>query len=174
MSNERERDENEDGKPSKFKIVDKRRINADDVDASDVVEEAPKPKPEPEKAAEKKTEAPKQEASGEKSGFKPKFAPGVDGPAQKPEEIPADEDPLAFRNIILNIMQSAVTVALIDLGLVPHPQTNLVVKKLEDARKAIDLFGLLLKNYGTELPDQLRIEFERALQDLKANYVNQA
>jgi len=172
MSDQHEHDE-ETGKP-KFKVVDKRRINLDDIDDIEAVEEAPVKAEEPVTAPAKPvSEEPVAEKETAEPAFEPEFAPGVDKPPPDQQEMTPEEDPLAFRNIILNIMQTVVTVALVDLGLVPHPQTNLVAKKLEEARKAIELFEILMKKYGDELPEQLRTEFNRALQDLKAGYVNQ-
>jgi len=172
MTDEHEREEEQ--KATKFKIVDKRRINVDDIDADDVEEETVDAADEPglDETAEPELKLAGDDEKSSGDTFKPKFAPGVEEPEQAPE-MKSDEDPLAFRNIILNIMQTAATVALVDLGLVPHPQTNLVAKKVDEAQKAIGLFELLITNYGDELPENIRSEFQRALADLKAGYVNQ-
>ena len=171
MTDDREREEQENA--PKFKVVDKRRINVDEISDDDIVEKTETPEePVAEEVAEPELTLAADDKSPTDDGFKPQFAPGVDEPAAPPEMKP-DEDPLAFSNIILNIMQTAATVALVTLGLVPHPQTNLVAKKLDEAKKAIDLFELLVNNYSDELPENIRTEFVRALADLKAGYVNQ-
>lgn len=185
-SEKRKEEEEEEGKKPKFRVVDRRRINPDEVEASDKPPETVETPPEPvvtqpsddtegneiptpffvEPSPDDKDE------KGEKELPEFKMAPGV-GEEQKPSQLKPEEDPLHFRNIAISLLQTIATVALVDLGLVPHPQTNLIAKKLEDARKAIDLFEVVLVKVGGDLPEELRSEFDRALQDLKANYVGQ-
>ena len=163
--NEKDREE-EMKKQPKFKVVDRRRINADEIEASD---EPPEPEPEApvepqEKPAEEKTvdepEAPAQEE---------------EIPDESPEEARQEsiEDPLAYRNIVMSFLQTLVTVVWVHLGLVPHPQTQLVMKKLEEARKAIDLFEAIYKAVENDIPEQVKPEIARLLEDMKANYIDQ-
>ncbi len=179
MKNDRKERSDEEPKKQKFKVVDRRRINADDIEASDAPEETAPPQPVPPAPAQPATdggEVPtpfKEKPSDGKPatdepGSSAQETAAPDGEAQKP-----DEDPLSHRNIVMSFMQTLATIALVDLGLVPHPQTGLVAKRMEEARKAIDLFEILLRRSGPELPQQIQVEFERALQDLKASYVAQ-
>jgi hypothetical protein len=59
------------------------------------------------------------------------------------------------------------------MGLVPHPQTQLIAKKLEEARKAVSLFELIFQHSKAEFPPEINTEINNLLQDMKANYVNQ-
>jgi hypothetical protein len=185
MTDERNEEMEERDKP-KFKLVDKRRINIDDVEASDGVEEEETGKSVAEESSgttdTEGNEIPTpfglvadEEEAEIPAEFQP--PPGEEVPAgETPEEktdAKLDDNPLAFTNIIISILHTLATVILVDLGLVPHPQTQLVAKKLEEARKAIELFQVIFIQVKDDLPEELAKEFERALADLKANYVNQ-
>jgi len=155
-----DRNNNADAEKPKFKIVDRRRINPDEIEASDA---PPEPEP-PRRVAQeekKEAEAPPREAA----------PPGE--PELEDEDLKGKADPLGYENILLSFLQTLVSVTWVHLGLVAHPQTQLITKKLEEARKSINLFEILLKQAGNGLPSQIKIELERVLQDLKANYVNQ-
>ncbi len=185
MTDERNGEMEEQDKP-KFKLVDKRRINVDDVEASDEVVE--------EKTAEPVVEESSAATTGDGNVIPTPFGlvaddeeaeipaesqppPGEEvqageTPGEKPDVV-TDDNPLAFTNIIISILHTLATVILVNLGLVPHPQTQLVAKKLEEARKAIDLFQTVFTQVRDDLPEELAKEFDRALADLKANYVGQ-
>jgi hypothetical protein len=172
--NDKEREEEEEGKKPKFKVVDRRRINADEIEASD---EPPEPEPEPEAPAEsekepvdekkekKKEEEEKPEAPKEETKTK------GDGRVEGAPE--GGEDPLSYRNIVMSFLQTLVTVVWVHLGLVPHPQTQLVMKRLEEARKAIDLFETIYNAVEGDIPEQVKPEIKRLLEDMKANYIDQ-
>jgi len=163
-------EQNEEQRP-KFKLVDKRRINVDEIEAAD---EPVEEKPVADKKIEPVVETPADpEGEGAEIPEETKEPPGRETPSDEPEDVKSEPDPLDFRNIAISILQTIATVILVDLGLVPHPQTNLVAKKLEEARKSIELFDLVFGNVRDELPEQIVKEFERAIMDLKANYVNQ-
>lgn len=163
---ERKREEEEEeGKKPKFKVVDRRRINAEEVEASEEPSE-PEPEPEPEK---EEPEEPKKESTPEEPPEEKKTT----GDSEAEGMPEASEDPLAYRNIIMSFLQTLVTVVWVHLGLVPHPQTQLVMKKMEEARKAIDLYESLYNAVKDDLPDKLKPEVERLLEDMKANYISQ-
>lgn len=157
--------ENEEKKP-KFKIVDKRRIDADDVKASD----AP-PEQEIKDEYESGEDPELRAVRGDEPEVEKEAEHGADdGP---PGESAEDQDPLEYMNIVFSFLQTLVSVIWVHIGLVPHPQTKLVTKKLEEARKSIELFELIYGSMREELPGNLQQELDGALQDMKANYVNQ-
>ncbi len=172
-------DNNNEEKKPKFKIVDRRRIDVDDIEpASTPVEKEPVSTP-------KNGNAPDLKAvDGDEKGpeileeepSEPDFKVAEDtepGPEPSGENESAGQDPLEYLNIALSFLQTLVSVSWVHLGLVPHPQTKLVTKKLEDASKSIEMFELIFGNVRDDLPPQLVVELERTLQDMKANYVNQ-
>jgi hypothetical protein len=164
---DKKKDHDEDEPKPKFRVVDRRRIDADEVEASDTP-------PEREKKLEPvpvKKETPKTDGAADK------MPPEFDGSPKSGKEAPAEEevgqDPLDFQNIIFSILQTLVSVTWVHLGLVPHPQSNLVAKKLDEAKRCIELFEVVFRKIDKDIPVQLRLELERVLQDMKANYVNQ-
>ncbi|MCX6647003.1 MAG: DUF1844 domain-containing protein [bacterium] len=159
--------ENGEKKP-KFKILDRRRIDADDVEASF----AP-PEPEPKKAPELKAvpvDKPEEEQEPELR---------IESDTDEPHDHEHDhdhgqeQDPLVYMNIVFSFLQTLVSVIWVHIGLVAHPQTKLITKKLEDARKCIELFEVIYGTVREELPANLQLELDGALQDMKVNYVNQ-
>lgn len=160
MPNQDRPDETE-GKKPKFKIVDRRRINVDDIEAG---EEPPEPEtPEPASPPEAKPEEKAPPPSDKKGGE----------PESESREPDAAEDPLMFVSLVVSFIQTLGSVAYVRLGLVPHPQTQLIAKKLEEARKLIALLEDLHNRIRPSLPGQVNAEIERLVQDLKANYVSQ-
>ncbi len=163
--------ENDQEKKPKFKIINRRRIDPDEIEASDA------PPEEPPKKAEVKEKAGESEPSREQTP--PEEAPKAadeklkEEPSKEKKSYRKGEDPLEYLNIVVSFLQTLVSVVWVHLGLVPHPQTQLVAKKLEEARKAIDLYEKLLKEVDKDLPPQLKVELERILQEMKVNYVNQ-
>jgi hypothetical protein len=155
--------ENEEKKP-KFKILDRRRIDADDVEASFTPPE-PEPKSEPELKAVP-VDNPEEEREPEL-----KIESDTDEPHD--HDHGQEQDPLVYMNIVFSFLQTLVSVIWVHIGLVPHPQTKLITKKLEDARQCIELFEIIYGTVREELPANLQLELDAALQDMKANYVNQ-
>jgi|WetSurMetagenome_2_1015567.scaffolds.fasta_scaffold866654_1 hypothetical protein len=153
--------ENGEKKP-KFKILDRRRIDADDVEASF----AP---PEPEKEPELKAVSSDQP----EEDLEPELKIEADTDEPHDHDHGQDLDPLVYMNIVFSFLQTLVSVIWVHIGLVPHPQTKLIAKKLEDARKCIELFEVIYGTVREELPANLQMELDAALQDMKANYVNQ-
>jgi hypothetical protein len=149
----------EDQPKAKFKIVDRRGVESEP-------EEIPVKAPAP---AEK--QAPIEEAPVLK------IAPDVEGEVPDSEEdVPQDEiaeDPLGFRNVGLSFLQTLATIAWVQLGLLPHPQTQLVVKKMDEARKTIGLLEVIFHQLQPEYPPEVNSEIVRLIADLKAAYVNQ-
>jgi len=157
----------------KFKIVDKRRIDVDDVEPADEVEEEPEPV-EPPPAKEEPSEEPESEPEEPEpeDDVPPQFkmAPGADQDAQ--EAMKPEEDPLTYMNILLSFLQTLISVAYVRMGMVAHPQTRLIAKDMEEARKIIDMYEVLYNHGSAAFPEQVTQELERVLQDLKVNYVN--
>jgi hypothetical protein len=151
-------DETDEHPSPKFKIVDRRR-------AEDENEE-------PVRAAQ--PEIPKEPAPA---------PPDLHTDGAVEQEIPSDgqpeteheisEDPLGFRNVTLSFLQTLSTISWVHLGLIPHPQTQLIAKKMEEARKTIALFELIYSQVKSELPPEANAEIVGLIRDLKANYVSQ-
>lgn len=148
----------EEQKP-KFKIVDRRRIHDDaellEEEEEEVVEDD-KAKKEPENKKRIKPESEKVKTEDKDK-----------------EKKSAEIDPLGYMSVILSILQTITSVTFVHLGLVPNPQSKIVAKKLEEARRLINLFENIWLLVQTELAPEINTELERHLQDLKASYVNQ-
>ncbi len=161
---DRDRQPNDEEQTPKFKIIDRRRIDADEIEAS----EAP-PEPEPEAKAEAEPETP------------PKVEDEADAPpevgdqsaGEQAGESETEQDPLEFRNIALSFLQTLNSIAWVHMGLVPHPQTQIVTKKMEEARKTIELLDKVFEETKRDFSPEINSQIEGLLQDLKANYVNQ-
>jgi hypothetical protein len=151
--------EEEEPKP-KFKIVDRRRIGVDGPADSE-------PEPEP---PVKQANGPAEPAKDQKVEIPTSKDTPAEEPAQgKPVE---SEDPLTFRNVSLSFLQTLSTIAWIHMGLVPHPQTQLLAKKNEEARKAINMLEIIFQQAKLEYPPEVNAEIAGLIQDLKTNYVN--
>lgn len=155
----------EEQQKSSFKIVDRRRINLEDEPETPVSQPAP-PKPSEDKSKDSKIETEPETLKDE-----PVTGDETQGPEEEPKQ--ALTDPLSFRNVGLSLLQTLSTISWIHLGMVPHPDTQLVAKKLDEARKSIALFEIVYSQVKGEFPPEVNTEILRLLQDLKANYVNQ-
>ena len=153
MNDEKKAHDKEEQKP-KFKIVDRRRLSSEDEE------------PEEETAPLKET-PPKADAKKEEKSDKAKE------PAPDEGKMDTEPDALGYSNVVLSLLQTITSVVWVHLGLVPNPQTNIVLKKLEQARKLIGLYEHLYELSKDEFPIEVRKELERLAQDMKANYVNQ-
>lgn len=172
-------DNDNEEKKLKFKIVDRRRIDVDKIaPAFTPIEKEPTSTPEDGKVPDLKAVAGDEKEpeilDEEQSEPDLKVAEDTEPPPEPSGDTESTgQDPLEFLNIALSFLQTLVSVSWVHLGLVPHPQTKLVTKKLEDASKSIEMFELIFGNVRDDLPPQLVVELERTLQDMKANYVNQ-
>lgn len=146
----------------KFKIVDKRRIDPDEIPPQEAAEQPvtpPEPPADVKSAESQETKADQGQAAADQE--------------QAAEAFSGLDDPVAFANVCVSIIQTLATVSWVYLGLVPHPQTQLVVKRMEEARKAIALTEHIIKVVKPELPSEVNLQLAGLLRDLKANYVNQ-
>jgi hypothetical protein len=163
------KDERDEEHKPKFRIVDKRV--EDDEEAPP--EAAPKPKAPPaaEKKASAKSATPPQPSESEEAaveGGEPELS------EEEKEELRKQvEASLTFKNTVIFILRTLSEQVWIHLGLVPNPITNLTVKNLPEARKAIDLFDNIAKFAESEFDPMLIKEVQRLLSDLKMNYTNQ-
>lgn len=136
-------------KESPFKVTDKRssfRATSPESDSSEVSGEESKPKEEP-----KDTEA-RQQAQ---------------------QEPPADESssmPLPEANF-LTLIFSLYTHAQINLGVVPDPITQKMVKDLDQAKYNIDLLGMLKEKTQGNLTNEEEQALEQMLYDTRMTYV---
>jgi hypothetical protein len=129
----------------KVQFVDKRRM-AEDAD----VESAPNPEPSPDLEEAAKAAMEEQEALAE--------AMGVWGLAAYMIEILSAE---AWQT----------------LGLVANPRTGKIGKDLRQARVAIDSVAALIgvvDQQDSQLPEELRRDLRRVLNDLRLNFVQQS
>jgi hypothetical protein len=154
------KDHQSDEPTPKFKIVDRRHL--DDVEPEPVkappVDEKPAPV------------APQQEIDKDPVLH---VESSEEVPEQGTETPESQEDPLGFRNVTLSFLQTLSTISWVHLGLVPHPQTQLMLKKLDEARKTIALFEVIFNQAKVDFPPEINKEIAGLLNDLKAHYVNQ-
>jgi len=157
----------EQAKP-KFKIVDRRRIDAENVEPEEEsVPEAPAPTPPASAATEEPVKVAPEIDSHSDGEIKDEAKELGD---KRPE---TSEDPIGMRNVALSFLQTLSTIAWVHMGMVPHPQTQLVAKKLEEARKTINMFEVIYQQVKGEFPPEINAEIVGLIRDLKANYVNQ-
>jgi hypothetical protein len=91
-------------------------------------------------------------------------------PEEYKQEPPPPSDLLSSLAMAINLVQSQ---SLIQMGLIADPGTGLVVKNMPQAKKTIDLLGVLIEKSKPYLPKDAVRNVERALTDLRVNFVNQ-
>ena len=104
--------------------------------------------------------------------------PGAEGsePTRQPEGGVQEGD-LHFPAVpdLLRVFISEMYArALVHMGLMVNPATNLLAKDLPQARLAIDCIGSLLEHLGPLAEEGERGELERMLADLRINFVRQS
>lgn len=78
-----------------------------------------------------------------------------------------DKDAIDFTAFVLGLASSA----LIHLGGSPHPDTGQVTVDLDEARRSLDLLGLLREKTRGNLTEEEDRLFENVLGDLRLRYV---
>lgn len=164
-----------------FKVVDRRRFDSSGNTRNDVpdaprVEAPPMPPP---KAAAPSSPPPQQQ---QKAAQPPPAQKPAPGPQQKaggappagpgPEDLD-DEDmgPQSGGIDFLGFIQSLGQQALMQLGLVPYPDTGLVEPSLPLARQTVDILAMLqAKTRGNLNPKEERF-LEALVYDLRMAYV---
>lgn len=169
--------QNEEEPRSSFKVVDRRRFTSEGELRKDAPPDRPPPPPAP-PAPEKKPAAPAT-AAGAAPKAPPQGPPKAAGPAGAagaPEETdpaagPEGAPPDAATELFLGFIQSLGQQALMQLGLVPYPDTGLVEQSLPMARQTIDIIAVVaLKTRGNLNPQEARF-LDMLLQDLRMAYV---
>ena len=161
------RREEEEKKP-KFKIIDKRGQASEDEARDD----AP-PVAKPEKPAPETEEAITREPDGE-LGEPTEDMGKTEMTQEEREEVQKEvEKSLEFKTTVIFILRTLSNQTMIHLGLIPNPISGLTVKNLEEARKLIDLFELIMNDTQEEFEDQILRDVQGLLADLKVNYTNQ-
>ncbi len=160
-----------------FKVNDRRRFDLDGSMKADAPPDVPRP-PDPvlpPKAAAAPQAAPKAAAAPQAQ------APQQAAPAQKPlpqappdaleEDDMDDAGPGGGGLDFLGFLQSLGQQALMQLGLVPYPDTGLVEQSLPLARQTIDILAMLqAKTRGNLNPKEDRF-MEALVYDLRMAYV---
>lgn len=77
------------------------------------------------------------------------------------------EDSIDFNAFVLGLASAA----LIHLGVTPHPDTGKVATDLVEARRSLDLLGLLREKTRGNLTEEEDRLFENLLGDLRLRYV---
>lgn len=144
-----------------FKIVDRRRFDLEGNTRADVPEPARAPEPQPPPRA-----APQPPPASAKA------QPPPGKPAAK-AEVPDEEPPMPPGGIdFLAFLQSLGQQALMQLGLVPYPDTGLVEPSLPMARQTIDILAMLqAKTRGNLSPKEDRL-MDALVYDLRMAYVS--
>lgn len=77
------------------------------------------------------------------------------------------------KELIVSTIGILGTTAFKDLGLLPNPATNLVMKNIPDAKLAIDVIVLLHKQIEERLTDLEKAEFRALIAELQLAYVRE-
>lgn len=159
--------EEEEKKP-KFRIIDKRGSAGEDETREDST-----PIIEPEKPAPETEDIVATEPEGE-PGEPTEDMGKTEMTQEEREEVQKEvEKSLKFKNTVIFILRTLSDQTWIHLGLIPNPISGLTVKNMEEARKLIDLFELIVENTQEEFEEQILRDVQKLLADLKVNYSNQ-
>ncbi len=157
------KEEEEEGAP-KFRIVDRR---GEDEEPSS-------------RGKDEETRTGETPIIGESDNDAESESPGGEGygepeitDEEKEELIKQVEASLKFTNTVIFMLRRLAEQTWIHLGLIPNPVTNLTIKNLDEAHKAIDLYENIAKFTENEFEENVRNEIQRLLTDLKLNYTNQ-
>lgn len=93
-------------------------------------------------------------------------APGS-SEAGRPAGSPAAPPPLDFTTFLLSLASTAM----IQMGVVPHPETGQTLAEPDLARQTIDLLGLLREKTQGNLTDEESKFFDALLYDLRVHFV---
>ncbi|MEW5849749.1 MAG: DUF1844 domain-containing protein [Myxococcota bacterium] len=159
---------------SAFKVVDRRRFDTEGNVRQDVPESTRPPEPTP--------PPPPPRAAPQPNGGARAAQPAEEAPAPK-AAAPISPEAQAAKNAydatggggpaidFLAFLQSLGQQALMQLGLIPYPDTGLVEPSLPLARQTIDILGMLqAKTRGNLGPKEERF-MEALLYDLRMAYV---
>ncbi len=141
----------------KFRIIDRRGIEDD--------------KPETPKREEK--QPPANSPRGEESES-PEMSKTEMTDEEKESLQKEAEDSFKYTSTIFLLLRMIAEHVWVHIGLIPNPVTRLTVKDLGEARKLIDLFGVILNHAEKDLDAATMTELRRIHSDLKINYTNQA
>ena len=72
--------------------------------------------------------------------------------------------------MLVQLMAEMSARAAVHLGLMPNPYTRLVARNDVQARLAIDAYGAVYEVVKSQLEAEIKQEFERVLNDLRANF----
>lgn len=145
-----------------FKVVDRRRFNTDGTMKADAPPDPPSPPPEA--PAPKAAPEPAKAASAAPAGA------GVGaGPAD--EDAPESAADAAVSELFLGFVQSLGQQALMQLGLVPYPDTGLVEQSLPMARQTIDILSVVHAKTRGNLTAREERFMDGLVHDLRMAYV---
>ncbi len=136
-----------------FKVVDKRRFNEDgEARTGDSAETS---------AAEPQKSAPQQAAAAQPQE-----------PPKKPEqEASAQSSQQAYTVDFPSFIISLATQAMMMMGEIPNPESNLLSENLEGARQTIDILALLEEKTQGNLTAEERQLMTEVLASLRMSYV---
>ncbi|MBI5497731.1 MAG: DUF1844 domain-containing protein [Deltaproteobacteria bacterium] len=170
-----DKDKEQEGSGKAFKVVDRRRFDLEGNTRKDAPPDQPRA-PEPALPLPKAAAPAPGKDKGGPARDASKGAPLPPGPGtQAPPGYPAegdDEGGTAGPGIdFIGFMQSLGQQALMQLGLVPYPDTGLVEQSLPLARQTIDILAMLQqKTRGNLQPKEERF-MEALVYDLRMAYV---
>jgi len=142
-----EKEENGKDKKQKFRVVDRRRFDSDDVEASDApVEEKKAEKPKPEAEA-KGPEKPKSQGDGKVA----------DGKAEQEKHEP-HEDPFGYVNILISFIQTIGAMSWAGFGIVPNPKLNIIARDEKESKKIAELYDYLALEIAKVMPKDVAEE----------------
>ncbi|HEU5300054.1 MAG TPA: DUF1844 domain-containing protein [bacterium] len=94
--------------------------------------------------------------------------PSAGTPSEEPERVP-----LHAPDLLRWCVSLLATSAWQAMGLIPDPATNMVERRLDDARLAIDAAASLIDHLRPRAADAERRELENLLANLRLNFVEQ-
>jgi len=84
------------------------------------------------------------------------------------EEKPAEPQAIDFISFVFSLSTSA----LVQLGLIPDPQTNQTAKNIEQAKQTIDILGMMQEKTKGNLTDEEKQLMDNSLAELRLKYVS--
>lgn len=147
-----------------YKVVDRRKFNADGSLKEGVVIEPEQKKLEPEEPVATAETAPAPEAADDEEVD---YAPELSEEADVDDDIPGAADPASF----VNFLSTLATNAAAALGAVPHPATGQRSLDLDTGKYWLDVLAMIREKTNGNLHAKEARLLEGLLADLRMQYV---
>lgn len=150
-----------------YKVVDRRKFNADGSLKEGVVIEPEEKKAEPEAPAASAETAPAAPLAESPGDDELDYAPDLSEEADENEDIPGAADPASF----VNFLSTLATNAAAALGAVPHPATGQRSLDLDTGKYWLDVLAMIREKTNGNLHAKEARLLDGLLADLRMQYV---